>query len=116
MRELTAHQINDCNKVITVTPGAIGAGGAPVQYHVNTAGRYLDLRFQNGPPAEVGVNGITNEVLLAILIDRFEQFQQGPFKCIENEAAIGALKFALHVVTQRTEERSRRGVEGQHVA
>jgi hypothetical protein len=41
---------------------------------VNFFGQAL---FQNGPIAEVGVNGVTHEVLLAIVADRLRSFQKG---------------------------------------
>lgn len=38
------------------------------------------IGFQNGPIKEVGVNGVTQEALIAICIDRLRSFQEGPFK------------------------------------
>lgn len=50
------------------------------------------LRFQHG---EALVNGITNEALIAVVIDRLERFQEGPYKCRENALTITKLEEAL---------------------
>jgi len=70
--------------------------------------------FQNGPINEVGVNGITQEVLLAIVADRLRSFQAGPFSCRENALALTKIEEAMHWLQQRTIRRMRAGVEGTH--
>ena len=75
----------------------------------------LIILFQNGPIVDIGgVNGITHETLLAILIDRLECFQSGPYKSDHNAVALAALHSALHHLQARTHERIARGVEGTH--
>lgn len=74
----------------------------------------LVILFQNGPIPECGVNGITQEVLLAIVADRLRSFQQGPFACKANACALTHIEEAQHWLQQRTIERMRRGVEGTH--
>jgi hypothetical protein len=74
------------------------------------------LVFQNGPIAESGPNGISNEVLLAIVIDRLECFQKGQFACRENALALTKLQEAVHWLHHRTRERLARGVEGLSIA
>lgn len=74
------------------------------------------LHFQHGPIKEVGVNGITNEALLAIVIDRLHGAQEGPFKCRENDLAITAIEEASLWLAKRTLDRMARGVEGQNKA
>lgn len=78
--------------------------------------RNPSLLFQNGPVKEngEGVNGITHEVLLAILIDRLQGFQSGPYKNRENAVAITKLEEALMWLHKRTLDREARGVEGTH--
>lgn len=68
--------------------------------------------FQDGPPGDVGVNGMTFEALLAILVDRLERYQLGPHRCRENALAITKLEEAVHWLGHRTTERQDRGVEG----
>jgi len=70
--------------------------------------------FQNGPIAEVGVNGVTHEALLAILIDRLESFQRGPYASPDNKEALYSMRAALHALQRRTLKRMARGVEGTH--
>lgn len=70
------------------------------------------LIFQNGPIKEVGLNGITHEALLAILIDRLHGFQNGPYANAYNAEALGALVTAQNALHRRTYDRRRQGVEG----
>ena len=70
------------------------------------------IRFQRGPVKEAGFNGITNEALIAVVIDRLQGFNDGPFRCRENSLAITNLEQALHWLNHRTMERMTRGVEG----
>lgn len=75
---------------------------------------HTTILFQNGPIKEFGVNGITHEALLAVLIDRMRSFQDGPYKCRENAIAITHLEEALMWLQRRTVARIKRGVEGTH--
>ena len=72
------------------------------------------ILFQNGPIKEVGVNGVTHEALLAIIIDRLKSFQAGPFACDDNNQALLACEDALYFLQTRTRKRMERGVEGTH--
>ena len=69
--------------------------------------------FQNGPIQEAGVNGITQEALLAIVIDRLRSFQAGPYPSPENKMAMGFCELALEQLQIRTKNRLARGVEGK---
>jgi hypothetical protein len=72
----------------------------------------VHLEFQNGPIVEMGVNGITPEALLAILIDHLWSFQEGPYKCRENAIALTKMQEAMMWLHKRTMNRMKRGVEG----
>ena len=119
-RQLTAHKVNGCNESITISVGHKQTlGGAPTDYWIilpRPSGDpvVFDLRFQDGPIAEVGTNGVTHEALLAICIDRLQSFQRGPFSCRENALALTHLEDAMHWLNHRTRERVARGVEGTH--
>lgn len=128
MRELTSHRTNPANEklqiVVTDEPGSGGAchsyliGGFNTESNPSdpmagqSASDALLILFQNGPIAEVGVNGITHEALLAILIDRLEAFQRGKYASDHNAWALDALRSAQHFLHERTRERMARGVEG----
>jgi len=71
--------------------------------------------FQEGAIKEYGVNGVTNEDLLAMVLSRLEHFQQSEFKCRENALAITKIEEALLWLKKRTMDRESRGVEGTHV-
>jgi len=70
--------------------------------------------FQEGPINDVGVNGVMNEDLIVMVIERLEGFQNSPFKCRENAVAITKLEEALMWLGKRTMGREARGVEGTH--
>ena len=72
------------------------------------------IHFQEGPIKECGVNGVCNEDLINMVIDRLEHFQNSEFKCRENALAITALEEALLWLRKRTMGREQRGVEGTH--
>lgn len=72
------------------------------------------ILFQNGPIKETGVNGIHNEDLIAIVIDRLKGFELGEYACSENATAIKSLENALFELSCRTKEREACGVEGTH--
>ncbi len=116
MRELLDHVVTEADKTIKIiVTDAPGSGGANHHYSV-AAGESdggCDILFQNGPVAENGVNGITQEVLLAVVMDRLRSFQAGPFACKANACALTHIEEAMHWLQQRTIERMRRGVEGK---
>lgn len=95
-------------------PGAGGANHEYVVYAPDSTERRLEVSFQNGPLNEAGINGTTNEHLLAILIDRMRAFQSGPFTCRENALALTKLEEAVMWLNQRTANREAHGVEGTH--
>lgn len=74
-----------------------------------------EVKFQNGPILEAGVNGNTHEAMLAIIGDRLEGYQRGKFACRENALALTKVQEALHWLFTRTIARLRRGVEGKRV-
>jgi hypothetical protein len=131
VRQLTDHIVSGDQAVqlqIAVTDEP-GAGGACHAYEITgfDAERHPGLQemdhvdravilFQNGPIKEAGVNGITQEALLAITIDRLRSFQQGPFSCRENAIALTHCEEALMWLQRRTVARIKRGVEGTNAA
>jgi hypothetical protein len=117
-RELTTHKVNGLNEALQIQVlDDPGQGNACHVYEIleNTeSGPYCRIEFQNGPIKEVGVNGISNEALLAIVRDRLEGFQSGPYACVANAIALAAVIKAMESLHSRTKERVERGVEGTH--
>ena len=115
MRKITDH-IVECDSAEQLTIEVAdepGSGGANHLYVVNVPrGTGLIIHFQEGPIGEAGVNGLTQEALLAIAIDRLRSFQGGPFSCRENAIALTHCEDALMWLQKRTRERIKRGVEG----
>jgi len=95
----------------------------PIQTAWNTAGAAVQamccvcptLRFQKGAvePDGSGVDGITSEAIMAVLIDRLEGFQVGPYANDFNEVQLKLLREVLRAQHERTKDRQARGVEGQ---
>lgn len=128
MRELTDHKapgrtgspaevITELNDALTIQVlDEPGAGGACHDYRINWGsgvdGDFIPIVFQNGPIKEGGVNGVSQEAVLAILIDRLRSFQAGEYACEHNAHALEFLQGALKWLKARTRERMRRGVEG----
>lgn len=83
-------------------------------YQVLAGAKTLDISFQRGPVPDNGVNGLTNEALLAILIDR-TKFLDNKFPCDENKRAVQHMEEALVNLEVRTARRIARGVEGKEV-
>lgn len=75
-------------------------------------GMYANIRFQRGPVKLTGVNGVHNEDLLAIVIDRLHSFQSGPMACRENALALTKLEEAMHWLNHRTTTRQDMNIEG----
>lgn len=118
MREITEHVIPNTG-VAQLTVRAVdepGDGGANHEYEIGglASAAVVRVSFQNGTVSEKGLNGVTETVLLAILIDRLRSFQNGGFACRENAEALTNCEVALHWAHQRTLARMRRGVEGTH--
>ena len=74
-----------------------------------------EIHFQEGAIKECGVNGVCNEDLINMVIERLEHFQNSEFKCRENALAITKLEEALLWLRKRTMAREQRGVEGTHI-
>ncbi len=128
MRQITDHIVNPTNDKLTVSvTDEPGAGGANHRYVVDGFDPYRNpsfvmsgdqppavILFQNGAIPEAGVNGITHEVLLAIIADRLVSFQNGPFANDYNAKALEHINAAQEALLDRTRERMERGVEGTH--
>jgi hypothetical protein len=118
MRSITTHHDGSVNYAIRIEVLEPGRGGAPLRYRVlvpnapgSPYGSTYHLHFLS---ADSG--GLTNEVLLAIALDRLAGFQQGPFPCEANELAADCIAEALRYLKQRTRERLARGVAGKQEA
>jgi hypothetical protein len=117
MHEITSHKVNGLNEAISIRAlDDPGAGNACHEYRLaaesDGSGFCYELKFQNGPISESGINGISNEALLAIVEHRLQGFQSGQYSCRENALALTHVQDAMHWLHHRTRERVARGVEG----
>lgn len=125
MRKIETHAVNGLNEALVLAVlDEPGQGGACHKYLIHADESKVVLKdgvtvsclveFQNGPIKEHGVNGISGEVLLAIVRDRLECFQRGPYACDTNQQALDHVIAAMESLASRTRERVERGVEGTH--
>ena len=130
MREITHHKLNGLNDALRIEVlDEPGPGNACHHYKITgfnsstnksdpfvarygSPAEHSTVLFQNGPIQESGINGVSNEALLAVLIDRMQGFQSGPFACRDNAIALTHLEEALMWLQKRTRDRLARGVEG----
>ncbi len=115
------HGLNECLIVTRDKRDHDTGGGASHLYKVvfpdgaPGVGQVAEIQFQHGARHEKGSTpGITDAVLLAIVLDRYRCFQAGPFTCGENERVIGHLEGALANMKSRADTRARRGVLGKN--
>lgn len=130
MRTITTHQVaenSSADRLDIWVQDEAGAGNAHHVYGIygfwtrnnrsatlqNQDETCLQILFQNGPVTE-SLNGVTNEALLAIVIDRLESFQKGDYGCDENDWALSYCKSALAALHNRTRDRISRNVEGTY--
>jgi hypothetical protein len=125
MRYLSEHKVNGLNETIDIAAvDEPGIGGASHVYElslssppggagITAVNGTTVLRFQQGAINEAGINGLSNEALIAVVLDRLRGFQSGQFAGRDNAMAISHLEDALMRLQRRTRDRIARGVEGQ---
>lgn len=74
----------------------------------------IAIKFQDGPVAEVGVNGCVVEDVIAVLLDQLEDLNS-KLPCPENARATQALLVAVEWLARRTTLRQAQGVEGTNL-
>lgn len=126
MRELTSHKVNGLNEALHIRVMDEPGAGNACHHYIIGYDRFMpridedpgqarieyQICFQNGPIAESGVNGISQEALLAIVEDRLIGFQSGQYACTENGHALAKVQEAIMWLQKRTLDRVKRGVEG----
>lgn len=76
---------------------------------------YINIKFQEGPVKERGVNGCQIEEVIDVLVVRLKNFQNGMFRCRENALTITKLEEAKLWLQERTRKRKEQGVEGTNL-
>jgi len=101
-------------------PISSNKGGGRHHYYisaVNDAGEVdfkTEIHFQEGPLNQHPHNGVLSIVVLAVLKDHFESFQEGEFANEHTALAIADLDKVIGHVVARANERAARGVLGKH--
>jgi len=100
--------------VITCDERDPSAGGASHHYEVNVGGKIVAaVDFQHGPRGLDGkLTGCIDAALVAVLVDRLEAFQAGPFAHESNDRALACFRTGLDILRSRAAERKARGVLG----
>lgn len=65
------------------------------------------LHFQQGNPFDVGINGIRNEDLIRILIERIKTYEKFDSESIEDENALSRLHEAYYWIAQKRSKRKK---------
>jgi len=91
------------------------AGGAHHVFGIQYGGPMdvCRIQYQHGPRSlDDSTPGILDDDLLAIVQERLEGFQSGPFACEENATALDAVKAARQALGLRVARRVAKGVLG----
>lgn len=118
MRNIIIHHGSELNRLLSIEADERAEGGASHVYKIqgdrgSGLDVFADISFQRGAVGDAGFNGISDEALLSIVIDRLRGFQSGPFSCRENALALTKAEEALLWLNARTRDRMARGVEGR---
>lgn len=123
-RQLPVHHADPISIFATDVPGPSGANNRYTLSGFDTYNnpsatqadrnlnvmKKLTILFQNGHPIDVGVNGITMESLVEIVIDRLLGFQQTALQCDNNKLAVEHFRNGLTALYRRADERTERVV------
>lgn len=116
-REVRWNKLSELNQSLKVEADFPDTSNGNGSHAYKISGDSYHLRcfidFQKGAVKEYGVNGISDEALLVVLIDRLQCFQKGEFSCRENALALTKMEEAMHWLNARTLDRMNRGVEGK---
>lgn len=114
MRDIDTHEIPELGPTMKVQAlDEPGPGGASHSYRIDWGTGSIDINFQKGPRGETTNNGLLEPALLAIMIDRAESFDKGPFASPEGKRALEHMKSALGELHARQRDRIARGVQGK---
>jgi hypothetical protein len=121
-RSIHDHEINPLNKALLITTLAPyiysvidkPSGGEDlnkiIRFHIGP------LQYDQGQITKKGqISGITNEALVAVVLDRMRELQKTAFSCDENNSVILHLQQALSDMASRTMRRTKNGTEGTHI-
>ena len=118
--QITDHKGSTLNNDLEITrKDASESSGAGKIYEIaynfthNGYAILEEIQFQDGELKD-GVNGITDESLIAIVLDRLRGFNEGRFRCRENSLAITHLEEGLMWLQKRAVRRQNEGIEGTH--
>ncbi len=121
MREITTHRlasgqadpVNDCLEILA---DDVGRGGESSYYEIlyRTPEHDGDFVAELDFVRHNAEAGLTNEVLLAVLIDRLEGLQHGPDAGTQERGALAYLHAALTLLKTRTRDRQERRKVDRH--
>lgn len=119
MREITTHHDGHglAEKIILTADDVNDTNKASHLYVAKIDGKeVLRIQFQEGPRDEPGSTpGVLDSVLLAIIEDRMNGFNAGPFSDRLNAIVATNAQTARLFLKERADQRARRGVLGKNV-
>ena len=112
--ERVTNKLQDGTVVAKIRCVEVQGCGTYKYYALRHADGYTEaeLEFQSQDP-KYGLNGWTNEALMAVLIDRLVGYQNGPTPNQFNDVAIQGLLQAQQAMANRVADREARGVRNQ---
>lgn len=74
---------------------------------------FINITFQHGDPAEVGVNGCRLEDIIDVVVEKLLDFQGRDLACEENATALYHLDLAREALLLRRRRRENQGLIGK---
>jgi len=97
-------------------PGGMASHSYKVTIGADFPKEVATIQFQQGPRGEAySKPGVIDNVLLAIIADRMECFNAGPYSCRENALVLTHVQEAMFWLRHRADTRAKRGVLGKNV-
>lgn len=127
MRKISIHQgdlLNDQIILETYDDDKPDLANSKFQFHIKSGTNWevhgQPVKFHSGPlglvdEVEYHINGLSNEVFLAIVLDRLQSWQKGKYACKENEVASQKILEALFWLKHHNQELIQRGTFGRLV-
>lgn len=107
-RSITDHVVPSLPSAVDIDCVA-ESDGARTEYSCTSHDGTTSLVFAHQPIGETLRPGLTDEALLAVVIDRLRGVQESPLRCRETACALTKLEEALHWLHARAIDRHRRG-------
>jgi hypothetical protein len=110
------HDGHGLNESIGIYADEPDKSGASHLYELRIGDKLVaSIQFQKGPRGEaLSTPGVTEGAIMAVIVDRMQGFNGGPYRCRENSLVATKVEEAMHWTRARADERASRGVLGKN--